>query len=57
MQSYLELLLSIRAIVQPHYQQKAQLSSGHYIVRIMVHASADLEVTVSLQDTNLRFIL
>ncbi|KAH0838887.1 putative metacaspase [Lanmaoa asiatica] len=30
-QSYLELLLSIRDIVQPHYQQKAQLSSGHYI--------------------------
>ncbi|KAG8220619.1 hypothetical protein J3R82DRAFT_2872 [Butyriboletus roseoflavus] len=30
-QSYLELLLSIRDIVQPHFQQKAQLSSGHYI--------------------------
>ncbi|KAF8433657.1 caspase domain-containing protein, partial [Boletus edulis BED1] len=30
-QSYLELLLSIREIVQPHFQQKAQLSSGHYI--------------------------
>ncbi|KAN0101304.1 Caspase domain containing protein [Tylopilus felleus] len=30
-QSYLELLLSVRAIVQPHFQQKAQMSSGHYI--------------------------
>jgi len=30
-QSYLELLLSIRDIVGPHFQQKAQLSSGHYI--------------------------
>jgi len=30
-QSYLELLLSVRAIVQPHFQQKPQLSSGHYI--------------------------
>ncbi|KAG9310509.1 hypothetical protein JVU11DRAFT_9656 [Chiua virens] len=30
-QSYLELLQSIRDIVQPHFTQKAQLSSGHYI--------------------------
>ncbi|KAF8553528.1 hypothetical protein OG21DRAFT_1414139 [Imleria badia] len=30
-QSYLELLLSVREIVQPNFQQKAQLSSGHYI--------------------------
>jgi len=30
-QSYLELLHSIRGIVQPRFQQKAQLSSGHYI--------------------------
>lgn len=42
-QSYLELLLSVRAIVQPHFQQKAQMSSGHYIVRISVHLSTDLE--------------
>ena len=46
MQSYLELLLSIRDIARPNFQQKAQLSSGHYIVRIKVHASVNLEMTI-----------
>lgn len=54
-QSYLELLLSVRDIVQPHFQQKAQLSSGHYIVRIFL---CGLEmIVISIQDTSLRFIL
>lgn len=47
-QSYLELLLSIRGIVQPHFQQKAQLSSGHYIVRITLPVPAVLGVTVTI---------
>jgi len=53
----MELLLSIRDIVQPHFQQKAQLSSGHYLVRISVGEPVGLKMTVILQDTQRRFVL